>query len=46
MTLNDNAIDYMYWDDLNELVDCSKLRAKLVTRCYQSLRNFVRLVLL
>jgi len=34
MTLNDNATDYMHWDDLNELVDrdCSKFRAKLATK--------------
>ncbi|KAG5323561.1 YMD3 protein, partial [Pseudoatta argentina] len=25
MTLNDNAIDYMHWDDPNELVDCLRL---------------------
>jgi len=25
MTLNDNAIDYVHWDDPNELVDCMRL---------------------
>jgi len=25
MTLNDNAIDYVHWDDSNELVDCLRL---------------------
>jgi len=27
MTLNDNAIDYVHWDDPNELVDCMRLLA-------------------
>jgi len=25
MTLNDNAIDYVHWDNPNELVDCTRL---------------------
>jgi len=25
VTLNDNVIDYVYWDDSNELVDCMRL---------------------
>jgi len=32
MTLNDNAIDYVHWNDINEWIvyDCSKLRVKPV----------------
>jgi len=47
MTLNDNAIDYVHWDDLNELVDRMRLLetsrqasrqaiTRIIMRCYQS----------
>ena len=49
MTLND--IDYVHWDDPNELMDCSTLYIERVTtlitmRCYRSSKNFVKPVLL
>jgi len=53
MILNDNAIDYVYWDDPNELVnDCSDLlrteRATTltITRCCRSSKNFMKPVIL
>jgi len=49
ITLNDNAINYVHWDDPNELVDhaiASRQTGRMTTRCCQSSRNFVRLVLL
>jgi len=52
MILNDNAIDYVYWDDPNELVnDCSDLlrteRATTltITRCCRSSKNFTKPVI-
>ena len=53
MTLNDNAIDYVHWDDPNELVvyDCSTLRTErattlTTTRCCRLSKNFAKPVLL
>ncbi|KYQ52413.1 hypothetical protein ALC60_08471 [Trachymyrmex zeteki] len=43
MTLNDNAIDYVHWDDPNELVDLSSERRRLVGELHAPVRrNFPR----
>ena len=54
ISCNEHAIDYVHWDDPNELVDCVRLldaspeRAitLMTTRCCRSSRNFAKLVLL
>ncbi|KYN17533.1 hypothetical protein ALC57_10182 [Trachymyrmex cornetzi] len=43
MTLNDNAIDYVHWDDPNELVDLSFEGRRLVEELHApARRNFPR----